>query len=89
MMIGEKCYWNRGIGTSLIKMLVEFAFEYENVDVLHVIVSDYNVRSQRVFEKNGFTLFMRMASDEVGGKAMEDLHLRLTKQEYFEQSRQI
>jgi len=80
MMIGEKTYWNRGIGTVIIKALVDFAFECEGVDILHVIVSDYNIRSRRVFEKNGFTVFMREASTASGGKAKEDIHLQLAKQ---------
>ncbi|MCL2408686.1 MAG: GNAT family N-acetyltransferase [Oscillospiraceae bacterium] len=80
MMIGEKDYWNRGIGATFIGMLVEFAFSVENVDVLHVFSFDYNVRSQRVFEKNGFRLFMRERSESP--KAKEDVHFQLLREDY-------
>jgi len=56
MSIGEKAYWNKGIGTALIRMLVDFAFNGEHCDVLYGIVFDYNKRSQRAFEKNRFGL---------------------------------
>jgi len=84
MMLGEKAYWNCGIGTALIGILVDFAFRVERVDALHEIVYDYNKRSQRVFEKNGFTLIKKEPSIEAPAKAKEDFHYRLTRQEYFE-----
>ncbi|MCL2775980.1 MAG: GNAT family N-acetyltransferase, partial [Oscillospiraceae bacterium] len=31
MSIGEKAYWNRGIGTQFIGMMIDFAFNGENV----------------------------------------------------------
>jgi len=72
IMIGEKDYWNRGIGSAVIGMLVDFAFNYQGVGFLHALVSDFNKRSLRAFEKNGFALF----SQEQG-----ELYLRITKQE--------
>jgi len=84
MMIGDKSYWNRGIGSTLIGMLVDFAFNGECVDALHGLVFDFNTRSQRVFEKNGFTLFMREPSTESPSKAKEDLHYRITQSAYIE-----
>ena len=54
MVIGEKAYWNKGIGTILVGMLTDFAFNAECADVLYGMVFDFNDRSRRVFEKNGF-----------------------------------
>jgi aminoglycoside 6'-N-acetyltransferase len=55
MVIGEKEYWNKGIGTELIRILIGFAFDKENIDVLHCMCDDYNIRSQRVWEKINLT----------------------------------
>ena len=60
MSIGEKDYWNKGIGTLLIGIIVDFAFNGEKVDVLHCFCDDYNKRSQRVWEKNGFTFVKKV-----------------------------
>ena len=84
MSIGEKSYWGKGIGTLFVGMLVKFAFENNQVDVLHCFCEDYNIRSKRVWEKNGFTLIL---TEEIPqphkGKLL--YHWRLTKDEYNKQ----
>lgn len=81
MSIGEKHYWGKGIGTVFVGMLVKFAFENEGADVLHCFSEDYNIRSRRVWEKNGFTLIL---SEEIPqpSKGKLQYHWRLTKDEY-------
>ncbi len=82
MCIGEKSYWGKGIGTLFIGMLVTFAFEEENVDVLHCLCEDYNIRSRRVWEKDGFSLIL---TEEIPQphKGKQQYHWRLTKDEYM------
>lgn len=81
MSIGEKEYWGKGIGTQMVKMLVQFAFEREQADVLHCLCEDYNIRSCRVWEKNGFSL-VQMDALPQPQKGKYQYHYRLTKQEY-------
>ena len=83
MSIGEKDYWGKGIGTLFIGMLVKYAFEGEQVDVLHCFCEDYNIRSRRVWEKNGFTLVL---TEEIPQphKGKFQYHWKLTKEEYNE-----
>ena len=74
MMIGEKQWWNKGIGTELVRMLCDFAFQQERVEVISCFCDDYNQRSRRVFEKNGFThVFSRPVSGST--KAKEEIWL--------------
>ncbi len=82
MSIGEKSYWGKGIGTLFVGMLVKYAFEREQVDVLHCLSEDYNIRSKRVWEKNGFSLIL---TEEIPQpqKGKFQYHWRLTKEEYF------
>lgn len=83
MSIGEKSYWGHGIGNLFIGMLVKYAFECEHVDVLHCFCEDYNIRSRRVWEKNGFQLvFTEEIPQPHKGKVQ--YHWRLTKDEYQE-----
>lgn len=81
MSIGEKAYWGKGIGTLFVGMLVKYAFEFEHVDVLHCFCEDYNIRSRRVWEKNGFRLIL---TEELlqPHKGKLQYHWRLTKDEY-------
>lgn len=58
MAIGEKELWGQGLGTEMIGILTKFGFEAERCDAIFGIgVGDYNPRSRRAFEKNGYTLF--------------------------------
>ncbi|NLI40546.1 MAG: GNAT family N-acetyltransferase [Caldisericales bacterium] len=84
MSIGEKDYWNQGIGSQFVRIMVEFAFASEHVDVLHCICGDYNKRSQHVFEKNGFTL-MQMGKMLQPQEEQLECHYVLTAPEYFKQ----
>lgn len=87
IMIGEKEYWGQGLGTAVIALLVRFAFEREQVDVLHCLCEDYNLRSQRIWQKNGFTL---VRTDELPQpqKGKLQYHYALTRQEYVDRSAQ-
>ncbi len=80
--IGEKSYWGQGIGTLFVGMLITYAFECEHVDVLHCICEDYNIRSRRVLEKNGFTLVWEEELTSTHKGNMQ-YHWRLTKEEYM------
>lgn len=55
LMIGEKELWGQGYGTEIIGVLTAFAFGVEKADaVFGCYVADYNPRSRRAFEKNGY-----------------------------------
>lgn len=81
MMIGEKAWWGRGVGTLMVGMLVDFAFGVEKVDVLHCLCDDYNIRSRRVWEKCGFALVNAVRVPQ-STKGEYEYHWRLTRAEY-------
>jgi GNAT superfamily N-acetyltransferase len=83
MMIGEKSYWGKGIGTVMIGMLVDFAFNGEYADTVTALTFEDNIRSRRVFEKNGFVRF------EVPNSDIGDVHFQLTRRQYVQQHRTI
>jgi len=82
ILIGEKSYWNMGVGTAIVQMLIDFAFNTEKADVVYGITGDYNKRSGRVFEKNGFCLFGECPTDNDPEEDSLELHYRLTRDEY-------
>ena len=81
MSIGEKAYWERGIGTQVLALLVDFAFNNQQADALYGYCEDYNLRSQAVLKKNGFALVKRQPSESP--KAQEELCFCLTREEHF------
>ncbi len=81
--IGEKTYWNRGIGTQCVRMLVDLAFSGEHVDVLHCLCEDYNARSVRMWEKLGFSRVLAKPLPQPQ-RGKYQYHYRLTRQEFIE-----
>ena len=58
LSIGEKTLWGQGLGTETIGLLTAFAFLDQQADrVFGCDIADYNPRSLRAFEKNGYELF--------------------------------
>jgi hypothetical protein len=87
MSIGEKAYWNKGIGTQFIGMMIDFAFYGENVDVLHCFCEDYNVRSRRMWEKHGLTRVLAESLTPQPQKGQWQYHYRITRREFIERRR--
>jgi len=79
--IGEKEYWGKGIGTEIIRMLIEFAFYGEDADVLHNFAADYNLRSQKILQNFGFEPCGEdIVEDSL--RAKKEYHYRMTRECY-------
>ncbi len=50
----KKAWWNRGIGTNLLKILIRFASEVSNADILYLEVCHDNLRALRLYSRFGF-----------------------------------
>lgn len=82
LTIGDKGPWGRGLGTRVIRLLTRFGFEVQRADALFGCdVADYNRRSLRAFQKNGYRRF-QVTPGTPGGKAEEVVDLVLTRQAY-------
>ena len=81
IVIGEKEYWGKGIGTKAVKLLTEFGFEKDKADMIFYIPDDFNVRSWRVAERLGYKLLDQVAIES--SKAKLELHYGITKEDYF------
>lgn len=54
IFIGEKKYWNRGVGTTVMKMMLKHGFETVNLHRIYLHVFSNNLRAIRAYEKAGF-----------------------------------
>jgi RimJ/RimL family protein N-acetyltransferase len=56
LQLARDC-WGQGAGGACVRLLTAFAFETEGADaVFGCDVADYNARSRRVFEREGFSV---------------------------------
>lgn len=84
LAIGEKELWGQGLGTEIIRLLTEFGFNQENAAVIFgCCIGDYNIRSRRAFEKNGYTIYQEIPQAE-GAKARVRYDLVLRREAYHE-----
>ena len=56
IFIGDRNFWNRGFGTSAIKLLLDFAVNAIGIENIRLQVYEYNLRAKKVYEKCGFTV---------------------------------
>ena len=75
LMIGEKDHWGKGIGTVVVKLLSDFGFKREKADMIFGChIANYNARSLKVFEKEGFRI-LRKKKLPPGGKAKFEYYM--------------
>ncbi len=80
--IGAKENWGKGIGTECLRMLLNFAFEAQKVDVLYIMPYDYNERSVRMVERAGFILETKNPLPD-SQKAKYELLYKMSRDDYF------
>lgn len=56
IMIGEKSYWNQGLGTEAMQLLLKHGFETLNLNRIYLRVFESNPRAMRAYEKSGYVL---------------------------------
>ncbi|MCY4603671.1 MAG: GNAT family N-acetyltransferase [Gemmatimonadetes bacterium] len=82
LSIGEKQYWNKGLGTEIIRALVDFGFSEEKAELIFACdIADYNPRSRAAFAKVGFQVVAHIAQPP-GGKAHSICDMRIAQTEW-------
>ena len=83
-LIGEVEYWGKGIGTELVKLLLEYGFKELNLHKVVVDVVVPNVSSIRCLEKNGFKLEGTLQKEMyIDGKYYDMLKYGLLREEWI------
>ncbi|MBI3924347.1 MAG: GNAT family N-acetyltransferase [Armatimonadetes bacterium] len=54
ILIGDRGYWNCGLGTEAMEGLIAILFTRRKASVIELDTADFNLRAQRCFEKCGF-----------------------------------
>ena len=55
-LLGEKNLWNKGLGTKLINLVVQYIFKKMNLKKIYAGVRSDNISSQKILKKNNFKL---------------------------------
>jgi RimJ/RimL family protein N-acetyltransferase len=56
LLIGDRKFWGKGIGTEAIKLVSKFAFDTLNLHKMKAGCYEHNIGSMKAFKKAGFTI---------------------------------
>ncbi|PIS05302.1 MAG: GNAT family N-acetyltransferase [Candidatus Buchananbacteria bacterium CG10_big_fil_rev_8_21_14_0_10_42_9] len=83
ILIGNKDYWNKGIGTEATNLIVRHAFEEMQLDEIKLGVIDLNKRAIRAYEKVGFKMTgVRKNAIDHDGQKFDDVIMTIKKENY-------
>lgn len=87
LFIGESDYWNQGIGTMVLKLIIKFLFNDIGVKVIYIDPQTWNVRAIRSYEKCGFQKVKILYNHELfDGEYKDNQIMKLTKNEFVNQN---
>lgn len=82
IMIGDKDYWGKGIGTEATRLITDFGFEKLNLESIDLDVISENVRAIKTYEKVGFKTYKTVPNSLINdGVAYDQVFMKIRKGE--------
>lgn len=83
IFIGEKENWSKGYGTEAIKMLLDFGFNYLNLNSIDLEVMEFNPRAIACYKKCGFKeIGRRRQAKYINGKYYDTISMDILSEEF-------
>lgn len=75
--------WSKGYGTDTMRVLLEFGFNYLNLNSIRLRVNDFNIRGIKTYKKVGFTEVGKLRqANFVEGKYNDMVFMDILKEEW-------
>lgn len=85
IFIGDKDYRNSGYGTEAIRLILDFGFNYLNLNNIKLDVMSFNERAQNCYKKCGFKEYGRRRKCVfVNGKYYDRISMDILAEEFNE-----
>lgn len=82
--IGERAFWDKGYGTDMMKLCMQYVFMELSVERLSLGLHEYNPRALRSYEKCGFRLEGRTRQDlQREGRHYDSLWMGILREEWL------
>lgn len=83
MLIGEADARGRGLGTEVVRLMLDFAFTELGLNNIMLTVSEYNLAGRRAYERAGFREFgRRRQADSIGGQRYDEVYMDCLASEF-------
>lgn len=87
VIIGEKEYQNRGLGTEATRLLLDYGFSALGLESVNLSLMDANERAKQVPKKLGFREAGRVRDFwQIGGNFHDKIIMDIKKKEFYEEN---
>lgn len=85
ILLGEKEYWNRGLGTEAVRLITDFGFTVLDLHGISLSVKSFNKRARRVYEKVGYQVAGRVRDFyQIDGNYYDEIIMDILRKEFYE-----
>ena len=85
IFIGDRNYWSKGYGTEAIQLILDFGFNYLNLNNIDLALMEFNTRALRCYEKCGFKIIGRKRKcNFINGKYYDSILMDILADEFKE-----
>lgn len=85
LVIGEKKLWGQGIGSTALRLLLDYAFTVRGLERIAAEVYGFNQRSMRLMERVGFQKEGVLRQYEIHNGVRQDMHVYgMLKPEFYQ-----
>lgn len=83
IFIGDKEYRSKGYGTEAIKLILDFGFNYLNINNIKLDLMEFNERALKCYQKCGFKEYgRRRKSKFINGKYYDTIEMDILAEEF-------
>ena len=85
IFIGNRDYWSKGYGTEAIRLILDFAFNYLNLNNIELALMEFNQRALKCYQKCGFKeIGRRRKCKFINGKYYDSILMDILAEEFNE-----
>jgi len=90
IMLGEKEYWNRGLGTEAVRLITDYGFTVLNLHGIGLAVKDFNDRARKVYEKVGYRIAGRVRDFyKTDGNYYDEIIMDILREEFYDDNNHL
>jgi RimJ/RimL family protein N-acetyltransferase len=83
MMIGEASSRGKGLGTEVVRLMLDYAFTALGLSNVMLTVAEYNLAGRRAYEKAGFKeMGRRRQADRMNGVVYDEIYMDCVASEF-------
>jgi len=85
IVLGEKEYWNLGLGTEAVRLITDFGFTVLGLHGISLLVKGFNKRARRVYEKVGYQIAGRVRDFyKIDCNYYDEIIMDILREEFYE-----